>query len=245
MSFCADFRYRSEVNSPPRIDTKEKLNRGWTQIDADKDRTSREWTRINANRSEGRCIRRSQLIRVSTLWAGSGTAFGEMRRPGTRDAARSEDLKDVQFTLPGPVARGASKYHRANTIQGVASLHASYLEEVYSVDTRLSCECRMQRPSDQFAFIRVHSRFILSLSASICVHLRWGFLSGARSLLLLVVLACCQIQLFESPMQSATTNSELLGGLGAISASFFQCPQNEAHLVVMYVHLSGLLIKAG
>jgi hypothetical protein len=122
MSFCADFRYRSEVNSPPRIDTKEKLNHGWTQIDADKDRTNREWTRINANRSEGRWIRRSQLIRVSTLWAGSGTAFGEMRRPGTRDAARSEDLKDVQFTLPGPtVARGASKYHRANTIQGVAS----------------------------------------------------------------------------------------------------------------------------
>jgi hypothetical protein len=37
MSFCADFRYRSEVNSPPRIDTKEKLNRGWTQIYADND----------------------------------------------------------------------------------------------------------------------------------------------------------------------------------------------------------------
>src|ERR1700758_5394143 len=46
MSFCADFRYRSGANSPPRIDTKEKLNRGWTQIDGDKDRTNREWTRI-------------------------------------------------------------------------------------------------------------------------------------------------------------------------------------------------------
>jgi hypothetical protein len=49
MSFCADFRYRSGANSPPRIDTKENLNRGWTQIDGDKDRTNREWTRIDAN----------------------------------------------------------------------------------------------------------------------------------------------------------------------------------------------------
>jgi hypothetical protein len=157
-----------------------------------------------------------------------------MRRPATFDAARSEDLKDAQFTLPGPtVARGASKYHRANTIQGVASFHAAYLEEVYSVDTRLSCECRMRRP---LRSIRVNSCPFAVGSVLIRVNLRpfaVGVFGRSSSLPFLLVLACCQVQLFETPMQGATTNSELLGGLGAISASFFQCPQDEAHLVVM------------
>jgi hypothetical protein len=108
-----------------------------------------------------------------------------------------------------------------------------------------SPNARLGRDGPVFAFIRVHSRLFNSSSPFVC-GCGWG-LSGARgsSLLFLLVLAGCQVQLFEAPVQGATTNSELLGGLGAISASFFQCPQDEAHLVVMYVHLSGVLIKAG
>jgi hypothetical protein len=46
-----------------------------------------------------------------------------------------------------------------------------------------------------------------------------------------------RMQLLQSAVKGAAADAELLGGFGPVAAGFFQGAQDQAHLLVMQIHL--------